>query len=379
MHFQLKKPMSLLWVSISTISLTNSAYRFYQFCYTQTLIRLGMGIDYHYHYPCCTEDHRFDFSLGWSRTRIWRTFQGGREPKRAIWGRLGREGAACKCGLVLKKTCFCPTKSAWQSLLEPNISGCVSCDVRLSWRAGQHLFKDGEQECALGMKSGHSVQLLHPNLPRALVQLLSEGFELGVAPSQDSSDHQCFAHPAPCWCAMSTVKKVVSPAWSGRNTLHQNGGADSVSSQKVQVEICKQGIPFVPITSKWLGLPSPTSPETPFGFALTRVKSRHLRHVRDKVPKDKSVTGMPIPLKAKCYVACSRSIAIMTSPRTPLLSDRWEPFASLRDIAPLIGLCNHVLFHSLGDHHSTLEFFLSLSWLSLAPGPRIGIYICICR
>ncbi len=166
--------MSLLWVSISTISLTNSAYRFYQFCYTQTLIRLGMGIDYHYHYPCCTEDHRFDFSLGWSRTRIWRTFQGGREPKRASWGRLGREGAACKCGLVLKKTCFCPTKSAWQSLLEPNISGCVSCDVRLSWRAGQHLFKDGEQECALGMKSGHSVQLLHPNLPRALVQLLSD-------------------------------------------------------------------------------------------------------------------------------------------------------------------------------------------------------------
>lgn len=258
-----------------------------------------MGIDYHYHYPRCTEDHRFDFSAGWSRTRIWSPFQGGREPKVAHLGPL------------------CPKKSDWQSRLEPNVSsGRVSCDVRLSWCPRQHLFKDGEQERALNFSGDDRslVKLLHPNLPGSLLSSIVSWRRNHLRPWDKNSKTCLYKFYLESWmdemCPHLHAAVVPCPKSSRQHggfeiTLHQNGGADSVSSHKVQVEICARHFKMT------CHRPSPTSPETPFGFALTIVK-------RFSLPSGTKSCKRNLWLKCQfrehiisCTVAvCSRSIII---------------------------------------------------------------------
>ncbi len=138
-------------------------------------------------------------------------------------------------------------------------------------------------------------------------------------------DEMCFAHPAPCWCAMSMSGR----RW--KKSFRQHGWAEIHSTKMVAPTVFplkRYKLKFaskeflVPITSKWLGLPSrPTSPETPFGFAIHSYKVfRHLRHVRDKVPKDKSVTGMPISTDSPSIRALRtiRKLAWHCTPHWPL-------------------------------------------------------------
>lgn len=237
-----------------------------------------MGIDYHYHYPRCTEDHRFDFSAGWSRTRIWSPFQGGREPNVAHLGPL------------------CPKKSDWQSRLEPNVSsGRVSCDVRLSWCPRQHLFKDGEQERALNFSGDDRslVKLLHPNLPGSLLSSIVSWRRNHLRPWDKNSKTCLYKFCLESWMdemcphLHAAMSKVISSAWWFRNYPPPKWWRRQCFLSK--------GTSWNLCPSLQNDLPSPIADFTWNPIWICSDYSQEIfPAVRDKVLQEKSVTEMPI-------------------------------------------------------------------------------------
>lgn len=215
-----------------------------------------------------------------------------------------------------KNVLICPKKSAWQSRLEPNVSsGRVSCDVRLSWCPRQHLFKDGEQERALNFSGDDRslVKLLHPNLPGSLLSSIVSWRRNHLRPWDKNSKTCLYKFCLESWMdemcphLHAAMSKVISSAWWFRNypppkrwrrqCFLSKGTSWNLCPSLQNDLVCHR--------------PSPTSPETPFGFALTIVK-------RFSLPSGTKSCKRNLWLKcqfrehiiSRTVAVCSRSIII---------------------------------------------------------------------